>query len=70
MSPFSRTGSQRSASGVPLLKSILAANVNGLRYSCGFGFTTSSKPGSGMGLMATIFAPFFFARSRKVIMRG
>ena len=70
MSPFSLTGNQRSLSGVPLLESIFAANFRGLRYSCGFGLTTSINPGSGIGLIATIFAPFFFARSRTVIIRG
>ena len=70
ISPLIRTGSQRSLSGVPLLKSIFAAKVNGLRYSCGFGLTTDINPGSGMGLSATIVAPFFFACSSVVSMRG
>jgi hypothetical protein len=72
MSPFGRTGSQRSVIGVPTSKSILNGNFSRSRnpYSWGLGFTTCISPGSGIGLSATMVAPFCFARSRTVNMRG
>ena len=70
ISPLMRTGSQRSLNGVPRLKSIFTGYVRTLSYSCGLGLTTCIKPGSGMGFSATIFAPFSFARSSVVNMRG
>ena len=69
-SPLIRTGSQMSVSFVPWLSSIFAANFSGFRYSCGLGLTTLVRPGSRSGLMDTMVAPFFFARSSAVIMRG
>ena len=69
MSPLIRTGRCRSASGSPG-PSRCAAKWIGVGYSSGFGSVNRRNPVSASGLIAMIAAPFFFACSSEVSIRG